>query len=203
MTTRATRKGATGAKRASKSPPGKRTSKPQPTPTPQAEQKHAGGRPTKFNGEVARTALKLYAKGFTDAEVAEFLEVVVATVHNWKNEHPEFLDAIKAAKVAWDSRVERKLAERAMGYSHEAVKIFCNKDGDITEARFTEHYPPDTAAGIFWLCNRQPDRWKQRVTHQGDPENPIVSETVETPEMKAALARVRKRVSTLESRLSK
>ncbi len=57
-----------------------------------------------------------------------------------------------------------------MGYSHEAVKIFCDKDGNITEAPYTERYPPDTAACIFWLKNRQPDKWKdkQDLEHSGE-----------------------------------
>lgn len=205
MPNRTTRKGVTAAKRSPKrQQPGKRPEKATAPPTtPIASAKHAGGRPSKFSGEVARDALKLYAKGWIDQEVADFLEVAVATINNWKKDHPEFLESIKAVKVAWDNRVERRLAERAMGYSHEAVKIFCNKDGEITEAKYTEHYPPDTAAGIFWLCNRQPDRWKQKVTHAGDPDEPIQHQVTATPEEKAALASVKKRLASLESRVHK
>lgn len=25
-----------------------------------------------------------------------------------------------------------------------------------------KHYPPDTVAGIFWLKNRQPDKWREK-----------------------------------------
>jgi hypothetical protein len=27
-------------------------------------------------------------------------------------------------------------------------------------AEYTEHCPPDTTAGIFWLKNRRPDQWR-------------------------------------------
>jgi hypothetical protein len=30
---------------------------------------------------------------------------------------------------------------------------------------YTEHYPPDTAACLFWLKSRQPDRWRERIEH--------------------------------------
>jgi hypothetical protein len=206
MTNRATRKGATASKRASKAPAKiSRASTPQTAATPEVPPTPEGvtGRPSKFSPSVMETALKLYRLGHTDIEVARFLDVAEKTIYNWQKDYPAFLQAIKDAKVAWDSRVERKLAERAMGYSHEAVKIFCNKDGEITEARYTEHYPPDTVAGIFWLCNRQPDRWKQKVTHAGDTENPLVVENRESPEQRAALTSVSKRLKALESRVQK
>ena len=33
-------------------------------------------------------------------------------------------------------------------------------------AEIVEHYPPDTTACIFWLKNRQPGRWRDRVDVQ-------------------------------------
>jgi hypothetical protein len=53
-------------------------------------------------------------------------------------------------------RVERSLYQRAVGYHHDAVKIFCKKDGEIIEAPYVEHVPPDVTAQIFWLKNRDP-----------------------------------------------
>ena len=34
---------------------------------------------------------------------------------------------------------------------------------------YTERYPPDTTAAIFWLKNRRPDLWrdKHRIEHSG------------------------------------
>ncbi|MHB1956052.1 MAG: hypothetical protein ACYCOU_20160, partial [Sulfobacillus sp.] len=29
-----------------------------------------------------------------------------------------------------------------------------------------KHYPPDTQAAMFWLRNRQPERWKEKT--EGD-----------------------------------
>ena len=28
--------------------------------------------------------------------------------------------------------------------------------------QFIEHYPPDTTAAIFWLKNRQPEKWRDK-----------------------------------------
>jgi hypothetical protein len=30
----------------------------------------------------------------------------------------------------------------------------------------TKHYPPDTAAAIIWLKNRQPERWRDKIEQE-------------------------------------
>ena len=61
-----------------------------------------------------------------------------------------------------DEIVERSLYERATGYSHESVKIFCNKDGDVVQVPFIEHVAPDPTSMIFWLKNRKPADWREK-----------------------------------------
>lgn len=129
------------------------------------------GRPSKYRPEFIDQAGKLCALGATDLELADFFEVDVATLYRWKISHPEFCEAIKAAKVAADERVERSLYARATGYTHDAVKIFC-QDGKVIEAPYREHVPPDTGACAFWLKNRRPTEWRDRqdVNHSGSVE---------------------------------
>jgi hypothetical protein len=52
------------------------------------------------------------------------------------------------------------LIYRAVGYSYDAVKIFCDKNGKVTRVPYVEHVPPDVTAGIFWLKNRDPAHWR-------------------------------------------
>ena len=50
------------------------------------------------------------------------------------------------------------------------MKLF-SYEGAITDEReIVKHYPPDTAALIFWLKNRQPGRWryKAEIDHTND-----------------------------------
>jgi hypothetical protein len=124
------------------------------------------GRPTLYKKTFAAQAAKLCSLGATDADLADFFEVSIRTVERWRSEHEEFCRAVKEAKEAADARVERSLYQRALGYSHDAVKIMQN-GGDIIEAKYREHYPPDTTAAIFWLKNRRPKDWrdKQEVEH--------------------------------------
>jgi hypothetical protein len=63
--------------------------------------------------------------------------------------------------------VERSLYSRAVGYSFNSEKIFCNKDGEVTRVPIVEHVPPDVTAQIFWLKNRKPTEWRdvQQMEH--------------------------------------
>lgn len=124
-----------------------------------------GGRPSTYVPAYADTAKKLCELGATDIEVAEFFDVDVRTVYRWKGLHPEFCQALKAGKDAADDRVERSLYHRALGYSHDAVKIFVHGEKEHV-VPYVEHYPPDTTAAIFWLKNRRREQWRDKVDHE-------------------------------------
>jgi hypothetical protein len=131
------------------------------------KKKHAGGRPTKYKKEFVEQAYKLCALGATDIEVADFFKVCEDTVNNWKHEHDEFFVSIKKGKDKFDSeKIEGALKHRALGYDHPEVKINV-VDHAIVKTAVTKHYPPETTALIFWLKNRNPERWrdKQEIDH--------------------------------------
>ena len=127
------------------------------------------GRPSKYDPEkMPRQAAKLCELGATDYELAQFFEVAEYTIRRWRNEHPEFCASIKNAKSVADERVARSLYHRAVGYTFESEKIF-QSGGEVIRAPITEHVPPDATSMIFWLKNRDPDRWrdKREVEHSG------------------------------------
>jgi hypothetical protein len=59
------------------------------------------------------------------------------------------------------------LYQRAIGYSYDAEKIFCDRNGEVTRVPYVEHVPPDVTACIFWLKNRKPADWRdaQQMEH--------------------------------------
>ncbi len=122
------------------------------------------GRPTSYKPEYATQALKLCRLGATDKELADFFGVHEDTITEWKRVHPEFSVSLKEGKTLADAEVADKLFKRATGYSHQAVKIVANANtGQEHIVPYTEHYPPDTTAAIFWLKNRQRDKWRDKV----------------------------------------
>lgn len=126
------------------------------------------GRPTAFKPEFVEQAKKLCALGATDVEMADFFGTTITTIKNWKSRYPEFLASLKLGKEAADDRVATSLYQRAMGYTHEAVKIFMPAGAKKPVlVPYREHVPPDTTACIFWLKNRRQQEWRdiQRVEH--------------------------------------
>lgn len=119
----------------------------------------AGGRPTKLKPEFVEQARKLAALGATDREAAEFFDVSESTLYLWKHTSEKFSEALKVGKETADDRVKQSLYRRALGYSHDAVKIM-TVEGKVVSEPFVEHYPPDTTAAIFWLKNRDPTNWR-------------------------------------------
>lgn len=127
------------------------------------------GRPPKYKPSFADQAAKLCLLGATNADLADFFEVSIRTVERWTVEHEDFCRAVKEAKDAADAKVERSLYQRAVGYTFDSEKVFNNR-GEIVRAKTREHVAPDVTAQIFWLKNRQRERWrdKQDVEHSGD-----------------------------------
>lgn len=120
-----------------------------------------------FNDSVKETILRLLKEGKTEDEVAEVIGVCRRTLNNWKGKHPEFLYALRESKQVADDLVEASLFSRAVGFSHPEEKVFCHEGCVITHDTIKQ-YPPDTAAAIFWLKNRQPKKWREKMPGESD-----------------------------------
>lgn len=125
----------------------------------------SAGRPSGYHPTFAEQARKLCELGAIDRDLAEFFGVAESTINLWKTKHAEFSESIKKAKANADARVERRLFERACGFQHPELHIVQYK-GKLIEKEITKQYPPDTGAAIFWLKNRQPQRWRDKVDHE-------------------------------------
>src|ERR1700731_1097666 len=104
---------------------------------------NATGRPTKYKPEYAEQAVKLCRMGATDADLADFFNVNITTIWNWRAQEEGFVHAIqKVDKEFADDRVQRSLYQRAVGYTYDSVKIFNSTEG-VVEVPYREHAPPD------------------------------------------------------------
>lgn len=105
---------------------------------------------------------KLIDAGHTEEWIISFLGL---SRHDWDiiiGNDPEFAEALERWKLKADERVEASLYERATGYSHPDTHISAYQ-GEVIETPTIKHYPPDTQAAMFWLKNRRPDRWSDKV----------------------------------------
>lgn len=139
------------------------------------------GRPTDYKPEYATQAYDLCRIGAIDEDLALYFNVCVATIGNWKNAQPEFLEAIKKGKAETDRGIGGKLIDRASGaewYEEKEVKLKstyyddqgrkCEKE-EVKIVQVRKAAPPDVTALIFFLKNRRPDLWrdKQEIQHSG------------------------------------
>lgn len=131
------------------------------------------GRPSKFKPEFIEQARKLCMLGMTDKELADFFEVAESTLNLWKKDFPGFSESLKGGKTLADAEVAAKLHHRALGYSHpeDDIRVV---NGQIVITPTIKHYPPDTTAGIFWLKNRQRDKWRDKPEADSDDDAPVL-----------------------------
>lgn len=121
---------------------------PRSTNTP----KNKGGRPVKRGQVDLQTLTKLSLIGATDQQIANFFNLSVHTVWEYKKTWAAFSEALKAGRVQSDNAVVNSLYQRALGYDAP--------DKTIGSVQTLRHYPPDVTACIFWLKNRRPDEWR-------------------------------------------
>ncbi len=123
------------------------------------------GRPSLYKPEYVKQAAKLCFLGATDADLADFFEVSLRTIDNWKAQYKEFSEALRPGKNEADERVERSLYQKAIGYEYDAVKVF-NANGKAMVVPYREKCPPDTTAAMFWLKNRRAEQWRDVQKHE-------------------------------------
>ena len=153
------------------------------------------GRPSKYRSEFVEQAKKLCALGATAPDLATFFGVAVSTVKLWQVEHKEFSDALKVGKSTADRMVEQSLFRRAIGYEHDETDIRV-VGTRLVKTPMRKHYPPDTTAAIFWLKNRKPKEWRDRIEKSiSAPDGgPVQTVTLTRDEFAAIAAEIAKTV---------
>lgn len=138
-----------------------------------------GGRKTTYKPEFAEQAFKLCLLGADNKRIADFFAVKESTIVWWISRHQEFSKAIKGSKDVADAEIANSLYNRAKGYSTIETDIRVI-DGKIVLTEITKNYPPDTAAAIIWLKNRQRDKFRDK--QPDDDAAPVILAVNVTPE---------------------
>jgi hypothetical protein len=134
----------------------------------------AGGRPSKYKPEFTKQAFKLALLGAKDTELAAFFEVNQDTIVQWRKTIPEFSESLKVGKMEADTKVSKNLYRRALGFRYNEVTFEDTFEPRVDHKGVVDYVPvtkvktvrkqalPDTTAQIFWLKNRQSDKWRDR-----------------------------------------
>ena len=105
-------------------------------------------------------------EGLTQQQIANNLGISIDTLIENKKKYSEFNNALKKGKEVIDFEVENALLKRALGYEYEEETY---ENGILTK-KVKKQVAPDTTAQIFWLKNRKPNNWKDRVETDEDKE---------------------------------
>lgn len=120
------------------------------------------------------------APRLTDAEMAKEMGISSSTFYEWLKKHPEMSEAVTRARTGADARannesVERSLLETALGGARVLKKPMKLKSTSfdargrrvekekIVYADEEVYIQPNVKAQIFWLTNREPERWRNKV----------------------------------------
>ena len=129
------------------------------------------GRPTKYKEEFCKQAEMLCKKGFINMEIADFFNVNIDTIYEWQKQHQNFSDALKSGKRYCDDAIVQSLYDRAKDREVVETKEETGTNGSKTTIT-TRQVPGDTTAMIFWLKNRQPDKWRAQPTPDVEDDTP-------------------------------
>lgn len=121
------------------------------------------GNASKYNPAFARVAYSIALLGGTPKSLAEILNVSEQTVYNWLKTHNDFHIAWYGGKDFADANVVKALYKRAIGWREDVEESRTDKDGNILTSEKTLVFAPDVQAQMFWLKNRQPHNWKDKV----------------------------------------
>lgn len=150
--------------------------------------KGAGGRPTLYRPEYNEQAFKLCLLGATDKEIADFFDVDERTVNNWKVEHSEFFQSIRAGKRVSDMEVATSLFQTTQDrvvkeqQAFKTKNVFYNDEGKRIEEERIEIVevdkviPADFRSQQFWLKNRKSDAWRDKQEFDVKSTNILVPE---------------------------
>lgn len=136
------------------------------------KKKDVGGRPTKYNPKYHNPWVRSLAReGLTGKQIAAELGIAESTLYKWASENPEFSECINEGRESADAMVEAAMFRKAIGCTITETRMIGapNGNGGVTPAKVekvTREVLPDTAACIFWLKNRQPDKWRDKREYE-------------------------------------
>lgn len=133
-----------------------------------AETKKKVGRKPLYTEWLTEEGLALVNKwaedGLIGKQIAFNIGINHTTLYDWMQKFPELAEAIRSGRKVMDELVENSLLKRAMGYQYEEETWGKDHLGEmVIVKRVVKSQAPDVTAQIFWLKNRQPERWRERV----------------------------------------
>lgn len=111
--------------------------------------------------------------GLTDEQIADNIGISRSTLNSWKDKYSDISDTLKRGKEVVDRQVENALLKRALGYEYtETTREYIPELDEMKATKkVTKRVAPDITAQIFWLKNRKPDKWRDKLNRDCSSED--------------------------------
>lgn len=120
--------------------------------------------------------------GLDDQELAKAMKISTSTLYEWKRKYPAISEALNRGRGGAQVQIENALFQKAKGFHetiHKPMKRRvreydpetkrCIREEEVVDIVEEEIYiPPDTNAAKFWLTNKAPTRWTEKVLVEGE-----------------------------------
>ncbi len=121
---------------------------------------------------------QLAEDGVSLCEMAKRCGISLSTLERWRRRYPRFRDAIELGRREADFSVVEAIYKRATGFNvttnktHKLKRVDYDPDTgrklreyeELAVGVDEEYIAPDLRAGMFWLKNRQPERFGERAS---------------------------------------
>ncbi len=114
--------------------------------------------------------------GLTDEQIAKKMGISAKTLYEWKNKYGKICESLKKGKEVVDYQVENALLSSAL-------------EGNTT-------------AQIFWLKNRRPDKWRDKIDDKSNgqkKDNNLISAIIDSSKEDINTDEIREVQQTSES----
>lgn len=107
--------------------------------------------------------------GLIEEEICKRLGVSLSSLQNYKNKYEELSKALKDGKEIADYKVENALYKRALGYRNTEVtkeRKMNEQTGKyelVVTKEVEKEIAPDPQSIIWWLKNRNPRKWNDKL----------------------------------------
>lgn len=116
-------------------------------------------------------------KGLSLKQISHNMGIAYGTLFEWQREFPQLNDVIKKGQMVVTEEVENAMFMAATGYEYEEETSELMDNGELKVVKkVKKSQAPNVTAQIFWLKNKNPQEWKDRVEVKSEHEGKIIVE---------------------------
>lgn len=126
-----------------------------------------------YTDEILPLLEKYCKAGLNNKQIATSLGIGEKTFYEWRRDKPQFAQSLKKYRGVTDIMVENALFKSAVGFEFQETTLERRRTGKDEQGQWiyemvptvitNKHIPGNAISQIFYLKNRMPERYKDKV----------------------------------------